>query len=185
MEEGTLSSLGANEAVVPESALKEAEARICELELLPGQEDARGRDPQGGGRDRARKKMDLAVAVARQEVAGLGVARSQFIERLRRGVQERGPWPTLESDAELVAEVRAVVDACGSYDYRRVTAVMNRGRRKKGRPPVNHKRTYRVMRAAVLLLARHTGKPTCTHDGKVMTLKSDVRWCSDAFKIRC
>jgi transposase len=36
MEEGTLSSLGANEAVVPESALKEAEARIRELERLLG-----------------------------------------------------------------------------------------------------------------------------------------------------
>jgi transposase len=36
MEEGTLSSLGANEAVVPESALKEAEGRIRELERLLG-----------------------------------------------------------------------------------------------------------------------------------------------------
>jgi transposase len=36
MEEGTLSSLGANEAVVPESALKAAEARIRELERLLG-----------------------------------------------------------------------------------------------------------------------------------------------------
>jgi transposase len=36
MEEGTLSSLGANEAVVPESALKQAEALIRELERLLG-----------------------------------------------------------------------------------------------------------------------------------------------------
>ena len=36
MDEGTLSSLGANEAVVPESALKAAEARIRELERLLG-----------------------------------------------------------------------------------------------------------------------------------------------------
>src|SRR6185312_6730393 len=36
MDEGTLSSLGANEAVVPESALKDAEARIRELERLLG-----------------------------------------------------------------------------------------------------------------------------------------------------
>ena len=41
------------------------------------------------------------------------------------------------------------------------------------------------MRSASLLLARHTGKPTRTHDGKVITLKSNLRWCSDAFEIRC
>jgi putative transposase len=137
--------------------------------------------------------MDLAVALARQEVAGrsqravadaLGVARSQLIVRLRRGLAQRGAR-TNASDAELVADIRAVVDARASYGYRRVTALVNRARRRLGRAPVNHKRTYRVMRDAGLLLARYTGKPTRTHDGKVMTLKSDLRWCSDAFEIRC
>ncbi|NVJ07115.1 DDE-type integrase/transposase/recombinase [Myxococcus sp. AM001] len=41
------------------------------------------------------------------------------------------------------------------------------------------------MRDAGLLLQRHTGKPTCTHAGTVTTLKSDLRWCSDGFEIRC
>lgn len=41
------------------------------------------------------------------------------------------------------------------------------------------------MRDAGLLLQRHTGKPTRTHDGKVITLKSDLRYCSDGFEIRC
>ncbi|WP_442929718.1 hypothetical protein [Myxococcus sp. NMCA1] len=41
------------------------------------------------------------------------------------------------------------------------------------------------MRAAGLLLARHNGNPTRTHEGKVATLKSNLRWCSEAFKIRC
>jgi transposase InsO family protein len=50
---------------------------------------------------------------------------------------------------------------------------------------VNHKRVYRVMREHGLLLARHTGRPTLRHDGKVMTLKSNLRWCSDGFEIRC
>jgi transposase InsO family protein len=36
-----------------------------------------------------------------------------------------------------------------------------------------------------LLLQRHTGKPTRTHDGKVITLHSNTRWCSDAFAIQC
>ena len=50
---------------------------------------------------------------------------------------------------------------------------------------VNHKRVYRVMRQHGLLLALHTGRPTLRHDGKVQTLKSDLRWCTDAFEIRC
>jgi putative transposase len=137
--------------------------------------------------------MDLAVAVARQEVAGrslravagaLGVARSQLLVRVRGGPAQRRPRTTTGDD-ELVADIRAVVDARVTYGYRRVTALVNRGRSAQGRTPVNHKRTYRVMRAAGLLLARYTGKPTRTHDGKVMTLKSDLRWCSDAFEIRC
>jgi transposase InsO family protein len=137
--------------------------------------------------------MDLAVAVARQEVAGrslravanaLGVARSQLIVRLRRGPVERRPRAPA-SDSELVTDIRAVIDARASYGYRRVTALVNRARRADGRHTVNHKRTYRVMRGAGLLLAQYTGKPTRTHDGTVMTLKSDLRWCSDAFEIRC
>jgi transposase InsO family protein len=85
----------------------------------------------------------------------------------------------------VLAEVRGVVDARGSYGYRRVAALVNRARAARGESCVNHKRVYRVMRDAGLLLARHTGKPTRTHDGQVVTLKSDLRWCSDAFEIRC
>lgn len=50
---------------------------------------------------------------------------------------------------------------------------------------VNHKRVYRVMREQQLLLPKHTGKPDRPHDGRVVTLASDMRWCSDAFEIRC
>ncbi|WNZ65828.1 DDE-type integrase/transposase/recombinase [Myxococcus sp. MxC21-1] len=41
------------------------------------------------------------------------------------------------------------------------------------------------MKDAGLLLARHTGNPPGTHEGRVATLKSNLRWCSDAFEIRC
>jgi transposase InsO family protein len=50
---------------------------------------------------------------------------------------------------------------------------------------VSHKRFYRVMRDAGLPLVRHTGKSTRTHHGQVVAPKSDLRWCSDAFEIRC
>ena len=63
--------------------------------------------------------------------------------------------------------------------------MLHRQRRGTGEPPVNHKRVYRVLRDAGLLLTRHTGKPTRIHEGKIITLKSDLRWCSDAFEVRC
>jgi len=40
-------------------------------------------------------------------------------------------------------------------------------------PGINHKRAYRIMRDAGLLLQRHTGKPGLTHEGQVVTLKSE------------
>jgi transposase InsO family protein len=42
------------------------------------------------------------------------------------------------------------------------------------------------MRQIGLLLARHTGKrPQFLHEGKVVTLRSNLRWCSDGFEIAC
>jgi transposase InsO family protein len=43
------------------------------------------------------------------------------------------------------------------------------------------------MRQNSLLLAKYTGKrmPERVHEGKVITLRSNTRWCSDGFEIRC
>jgi len=39
---------------------------------------------------------------------------------------------------------------------------------------------------AWLLLTRHTGKrPQLAHEDKVVTLRSNLRWCSDGFEISC
>lgn len=115
----------------------------------------------------------------------MGVSRSNLINRLRgRSTGRRGRY-TKQDDPAVLTEVRGHVEARGSYGYRRVTALVNRARAARGQRAVNHKRVYRIMRDADLLLARHTGKPTRTHDGRVITLKSDLRWCSDAFEIRC
>jgi transposase InsO family protein len=108
----------------------------------------------------------------------LGVSRSNLAEAKRR--TPRGPYAK-PGDAELLVRIRAIVDARGSYGYRRVTALLNR----EGQGPVNAKRVYRVMKQSGLMLARYTGKPTRPHDGTVVTLKSNLRWCSDGFEIRC
>jgi transposase InsO family protein len=36
-----------------------------------------------------------------------------------------------------------------------------------------------------LLLQKHTGRPIRLHEGTIITLKSNLRWCSDAFEIPC
>jgi putative transposase len=113
----------------------------------------------------------------------LGVARSNLVEQTRSVRSARRTQPP--DDTELLTSIRQVGDVRGSYGYRRTTALVNRERRRDGRATVNHKRVYRVMRENQLLLQRHTGLPGRVHDGVIITLKSNLRWCSDGFEIRC
>ena len=117
----------------------------------------------------------------------LGVARSNLVEQLQ-SKEKKAPAPAPrgpEADAALLTRIRSIVDARGSYGYRRVTRLLARKLDAESAPRVNHKRVYRVMRANGLLLSRYTGKSTRTHDGVIITLKSNLRWCSDAFEVRC
>lgn len=114
----------------------------------------------------------------------LGVARSNLIERAAMPVVSRGPYRKPE-DAELLARIRPIIDKRPTYGYRRVTALINRERRLEGKPVVNPKRVLRVMRQHHLTLQRHTAqRPGRTHDGVVVALRSNVRWCSDHLEIR-
>lgn len=97
------------------------------------------------------------------------------------GPRERGTYRK-RIDAALQRRIEAVVQQRASYGYRRVTARLNT---QPDAPRVNHKRVYRVMKQAGLLLPKYTGRPERPHNGKVITLQSDLRWCSDSFEIRC
>ena len=112
----------------------------------------------------------------------LGVSRSHLSESLQRAPRSRSPYHKTV-DAELLARIEVLVAARPSYGYRRIMALLNRG--KKTQERVNHKRVYRVMRNAGLLLPKYSGKVERPHEGQVITLKSDLRWCSDMFEIRC
>ncbi len=73
-----------------------------------------------------------------------------------------------------------------TYGYRRITALLNRRLRAEGLAPVNHKRVYRIMQAHTLLPARrYTERPDLTHEGKVVTMRSNIRRCSDGFEFTC
>jgi putative transposase len=115
----------------------------------------------------------------------LGLARSNIADRVKGVRPKRGPQ-TREGDLELAADVRRLVDARPTYGYRRIAALIKRERRSAGDTPVNAKRVYRLMKKHGLLLARHTGRRRPReHDGSVVTLRSNVRWCSDILEFTC
>lgn len=123
----------------------------------------------------------------------LGVSRSNLLEQ--RSKRRKAPDAALEpkpaesaeasenaENALLLARIRELVGKRPSYGYRRVTALLNRERAER----VNPKRIYRIMRRNKLLLERCTGDGRGRkHDGVIVTLKPNLRWCSDSFEIRC
>jgi len=74
----------------------------------------------------------------------LGVSRSNLTERASTPSKPRGLYRKAD-DMALLAELRPIIDQRPTYGYRRVTALLNRQRRKNGKPIVNTKRVLRVM----------------------------------------
>jgi putative transposase len=116
----------------------------------------------------------------------LEVARSNLVEQAKRGGSRPRPQYRKAGDAELLARMRPLIDARPSYGYRRITALLNRQAEAGGLARVNHKRVFRVMKRAGLLLAPHTGRGRQRpHDGAVATAASNRRWAADVFEIPC
>ena len=116
----------------------------------------------------------------------LGVARSNLAVHaaLQRSRHRRGRRP--QPEADLVAEIKALIAGQPTYGYRRIHALLQRQRREHGGASVNVKRVYRVMKAHGLLLERHTGSgEERRHDGRIAVDRPDTRWCSDGFEIGC
>ena len=115
----------------------------------------------------------------------MAVSRSSLTEQIKAEKVSRPERYSKLDDEVLLPKIRKLTDERASYGYRRVTAMLNREFDKNSQPRVNPKRIYRIMKQAGLLLERHTGKSTRTHDGKIITLKPNLRWCSDTLQIRC
>lgn len=138
------------------------------------------------------KKTDLANALyqgGRHPMKALcetlGVARSRQYEKQREGARVRGRHYRRADDAFYLTLIRQIVSDRVSSGYRRVTVHLNRMLRSHGQIPVNPKRVYRFMKIGDLLLQRSTGRPQCVHDGKIVSMRSNWRWCSDVFEIAC
>jgi putative transposase len=123
---------------------------------------------------------------AAQVCRALGVSRSNVLQRrARRSLQELRGRPPLE-DPQVLEQLRVVASQRPTYGYRRLWMLLNRQRRRESLPPINAKRVYRLARTHKLLLQRHTGSPPMrVHDGVVAVDRSDQRYCSDGFEVRC
>lgn len=90
-----------------------------------------------------------------------------------------------KEDQQLVEKIKTILAERPTYGYRRVAAMLNYSLKSKGDPLVNHKRIYRVMKQHKLLLKKPQVKEKRAHSGKVATIASNIRWCSDSFSIQC
>lgn len=115
----------------------------------------------------------------------LGVSRSNLMEQMRHP-RSRPPHYRKAHDAELGSLIRQLADARPTYGYRRICVLLNRQLAVRGQSRRNHTCVYRLMRQQDLLLTRSTGRGRQpSHNGKVITLRSNLRWCSDVFEIPC
>jgi hypothetical protein len=93
------------------------------------------------------QETDLALAVVEQSrerypmsaiVRTLGVSSPNLIKRTTKPSKPRGPYRKAD-DLVPVAEPRPITDQRPIYGYRRMTALLNRQRRKEGTSaPTNH-----------------------------------------------
>lgn len=88
-------------------------------------------------------------------------------------------------DETILEEIRSVIAVRATYGYRRVTTLVNRMRVSNGKEVINRKRVQRIMQMNGMSLPQSMPQSNREHSGKIMTLFSNLRWCSDGFEIRC
>ena len=92
---------------------------------------------------------------------------------------------TKPDDNDVLLEIKGVIKQRPSYGYKRVTAMINKGRRKQGLTTYNRKRIYRIMDMNGLIFKKSNSVREHEKTGKIITLFSNTRWCSDGLEIKC
>ena len=87
------------------------------------------------------------------------------------------------SDKDVLVFIKGIITERPTYGYRRVCSLLNH--RIGPEYKVNHKRIYRIMKENSLLHLPFGKRAVRAHEGKIITLHSNLRWCSDAFTIPC
>jgi putative transposase len=89
------------------------------------------------------------------------------------------------ADDSILIEIKKVIERRPSYGYKRVTAIINTERRKEALKTYNRKRIYRIMDMNGLIMKKSSVKREHQKTGKIITLFSNTRWCSDGLEIKC
>lgn len=90
-----------------------------------------------------------------------------------------------QDDEIVLSEIKEIISMRSTYGYKRVTSMINKIRSKKGQKTYNKKRILRVMQMHGLVYPKSNKLRDHEGTGKVMTLHSNTRWCSDCFEIKC
>ena len=191
LEGGSIAVTG-DDSVTSNKTVREMEARIRELERQLGRKTLEVEILKEALDKSRSKKTDLACAVAQtgcfpmKAVAEtLGVSRSNLHDRQNGGTKPPRSYHKAQ-DAAVLPRIERLVAERPTYGYRRITAVLNRELKAAGLAPVNHKRVYRIMKTNNLLLERSGfDRPERAHDGKVIVMRSNLRWCSDGLEFAC
>lgn len=111
----------------------------------------------------------------------LQVSRSnQYKNKLHRPKRYK-----MKDDKIVLNNILNAVKERATYGVPRVTAIVNRSRRKEGQSRWNIKRIERVMKINKLILPQSGTRKEREHKGVIITLKSNLRYCSDIFEIKC
>lgn len=114
----------------------------------------------------------------------IGLTRQAFYKRQKYQSKARLQFYTKADDSEVLAKIQGVIQIRPSYGYKRVTAMVNQ--KQIVTEKYNKKRIYRVMKKEGLLLpANMSSRKVHPGTGKIITLHSNTRWCSDCFEIEC
>ena len=87
-------------------------------------------------------------------------------------------------DESIFKDILQILKFRPTYGYKRITAMLNKDRLIKNLSLYNKKRIYRVMQINGLLLPKEHKIRDHKKTGKVETLFSNTRWCSDGFEIQ-
>jgi len=191
MEQGELESVTSEENVFAVTKMKEMQNQTKMLERNLGRKTEEVEILKEAVLIAHEKKTNFEETIARSggfrikhTAEVLEVSLSNLMRKLSNSDNANIEKYT-QKESALNKRIRANCDERPGYGYHRVSAFLNRKLRNYGIATVNCKKVYRIMLEPNLLLKRFGPKPTRTHDGKIVTLTSDVRYASDIFHLSC
>ena len=141
--------------------MKRLETRVRELERALGRQTMQFDILKEAVKIAREKKTDLARAIARggrfrlKPIAeALDISRSNLSISLKADRGSRPEACDKPRDADALEEIKKVSDKRPTYGYLRVTAVLKREKKAKKESTINHKRVYRIMKNAGMILPK-------------------------------